>query len=86
MNTLEDDLKALGNTAEEVRDNLIKLGIKGNRESCGNCPIANYLLYKGYTRVSVGSTMISVRTGYCDNPPVAICEFIRLFDQGSMVL
>lgn len=32
-----------GNTAEAVAEKLVSLGINGRRQTCRNCPIANYL-------------------------------------------
>jgi hypothetical protein len=43
MNTIEQDLLALGTTSDEVADNLRQMGIKGVRLDPHSCPIFNYL-------------------------------------------
>ena len=46
-------LLLLGNTKDEVANNLHKRGIKGKRRICRSCPIAEYLGYKD-TGIQVG--------------------------------
>jgi hypothetical protein len=43
MNSIEQDLQLLGNTSDEVADNLRQMGIKGVRLDPHSCPIFNYL-------------------------------------------
>jgi hypothetical protein len=43
MNSIEQDLLALGTTADQVADNLRQMGIKGVRLDPHSCPIFNYL-------------------------------------------
>jgi hypothetical protein len=40
-------LMALGSTADEVAAKLVSLGIKGDRNECRTCPIAQYLVSNG---------------------------------------
>jgi hypothetical protein len=42
-----DLLVALGATRQEVADKLLSLGIRGNRDACVSCPIAQYLIANG---------------------------------------
>jgi hypothetical protein len=40
-------LSSLGNSANEIRDNLLKAGCIGERQECFSCPIANFLKQHG---------------------------------------
>lgn len=49
-------LEALGGTGEVVAETLRRLGKRGNRRECADCPVARYLwdLWPDVTSVSVG--------------------------------
>jgi hypothetical protein len=51
MNSIQQDLEALGETSDQVADKLRKLGIKGDRFSPTSCPIYNYLCKQGHDTV-----------------------------------
>lgn len=87
---LKDALQSLGNTCQEVADNLNNLGIKGSKY-CSNCPIAYYLISKGFRNVSVGtsagvSAILPVEGsegfGYWEPHTSATRIFVDAFDTG----
>jgi hypothetical protein len=84
MNTIEQDLKALGDIPEQVANSLRALGIKGRRGDEYNCPIARCLRKKGYNVECVGSR--NTFSPVVDKPiknPNAIFIFINSFDRGQ---
>ena len=77
-------LKSLGDTAEEVRDTLVGLGIKGTH--CRNdCPLARYLKREGAIYAYVGKIDFCVDSDdylICDVPEGA-SHFVFAFDGGQ---
>jgi hypothetical protein len=55
-------LKELGTTKADIIQNLVRLGIKGKRQSARSCPIANYLSSKEVMQyVSVHGNDLSLK-------------------------
>lgn len=52
--TLDEAIKALGTTQDEVTAKLKESGIKGYRRMASSCPIAKYLNGCGFPFVTVG--------------------------------
>jgi hypothetical protein len=84
MNTIEQDLAALGDDADEVAGQLRELGIKGNAQESDSCPIYAYLHLKGNTQVvGVDEDYITL----CSNEGIpttsAVHDFVHAFDRGE---
>ena len=84
---LIDDLKALGESPQEICSNLLRQGCKGlmKNETC--CPVAMYLRSKRYISPSVGDDCISsynVDMGGMGGvfPEESLRVFIQNFDEG----
>lgn len=73
-------LKTLGNTADEVADSLRKMGIKGQRFKCSECPIGIFLARNG---VSLYDVIDPPSSG--NDLPGPIVAFISEFDIGHKV-
>lgn len=90
MTELQKLILSLGNSSLEIADTLQKLGIKGERHNCRNCPIACFLLSKGFADVmvqpmiSVPPTLTRVTERYWPESPVRL--FIIDFDCGLFPL
>lgn len=82
MNTIEQDLAALGDTGAKVVASLRKLGIMGRRQQPCECPIAIYLQRQGHTIVGVSSEEIVSEDGTIETP-IGASEFIFWFDRGE---
>jgi hypothetical protein len=80
---IEQDLKALGDTTDQIADTLQGLGIKGHREQSYGCPIYRYLQSKGHAIGSVGYHYISIVAQSSFYMPSLITDFIRSFDHGK---
>jgi hypothetical protein len=93
--TILNQLLALGSNETEVVENLQKFGIKGVKQSCRECPIAEYLNLKNNIRSArvsgsictlhiggiVADRMLNYHTS--DYPLLrAIIGFITNFDYG----
>jgi hypothetical protein len=90
-------LVALGTTAEEVANKLVSLGIKGNRERCRTCPIAQYLISNGVASWvvladgagggvalgDVGGEVSYYRYPLSTYPLASVRDFILAFDRGE---
>jgi hypothetical protein len=87
---IRQQLQALGNTSQEVADNLRSKGIKGFRLAGASCPIAKYLS----TLISEGCVMVGVkvvsyfpegRMTATDNVdlPESVIHFIADFDRSK---
>ena len=76
-------LKELGDNTMAIWRSLEKLGIKGRRGSCEECPIARYLAFKGFlsARVQISAIFLGEATWIYVAYPVT--EFILAFDDGS---
>jgi hypothetical protein len=85
MNTIHQDLDALGRGSDDVAQKLSSLGIQGGHNG-SNCPIFHYLSSKGHIPVSVTATQILYRTKgaahYCE-PRLPVAMFIHRFDVGE---
>jgi hypothetical protein len=84
---LIDDLKALGESPQEIYSNLLREGYKGVMGEEKLCPVAMYLRVKGYESPSVGDDCISIENvdmggmgGVC--PEESLRVFIQNFDEG----
>jgi hypothetical protein len=84
----------LGSTADEVAAKLISFGIKGEREKCSTCPVAQYLFSKGVvakindpTWFGLGGVGIGVDSYWyplATYPQLTgVFNFIRAFDRGQ---
>jgi hypothetical protein len=60
---LKDALKALGRSPESVAANLLAMGIEGDREECGSCPVAKYVVASVEAVRLVDANGIKVRIG-----------------------
>lgn len=89
-------LEALGGSADEVADTLLKLGIRGARATFRTCPVAEYLHHLAYggefthvvADVRVLDTYVDVWFGAASQPeraglPEPVREFVHRFDQSD---
>jgi hypothetical protein len=74
---IEQDLKALGNTVDQIADTLQGLGIKGHKEQSTSCPIYRYLQSKGHDVSSVGFYYACIVSQSSFYMPSLITDFIR---------
>lgn len=86
MLTLAEALAELPDTADGIADRMRALGIKGKRQDDYCCPIANFLMGKGFEEACVGESWIEVcdddsGSEEADTPP-AVSEFVSRFDAG----
>jgi hypothetical protein len=85
---LIDDLKALGESEQEIYSNLLSQGCKGIRMEETYCPIAMYLKNKGYDSPSVDADCIYTNDVDMDDSMGGVCpeqplrSFIQDFDSG----
>jgi hypothetical protein len=81
---IEDALKELGDTAEEVANNLLVSGCKGRRRQAFSCPIFLYLESKGLrdSSMAVTSGSVILKHDSAETTP-AVYFFICLFDKGE---
>lgn len=88
--TLDEAIKALGNTPEEVSAKLQSMGIKGYRQVACVCPIAKYLNACGFPHVTVATYVNVYQTGkseYADQTyhlPKGVRDWICQFDDGKL--
>ncbi len=82
-------LEKLGNTPDEIAENLRKENIKGSAMSPSSCPIATYLNTHSKTyNFSVGLTSFSIKDQNfhiiqaANAVPAAVREFVSKFDNG----
>jgi hypothetical protein len=83
MDIIAQDLKALGNTVDEIADTLQRLCIKGHKEVSWGCPIYFYLKSKGHDVSSVGYHYACIVSQPSFYMPSLITDFIRSFDYGQ---
>jgi hypothetical protein len=95
QNTNEEDLEqkllkeiqALGNTADEVANTLRTLGCKGQSMEADSCPIARYLILKGYKYPCVTEEGVTVETPAHGQISIkqteAAANFVKLFDDSA---
>lgn len=84
MNTIEQDLVALGETADEVAGTLLSLGACGNVGEPRSCPVFIYLNHKGHTQVKeVDDRSISTYDNNDYATPEPVAAFILAFDEGK---
>lgn len=82
------DLHALGPNEQLVADALRRSGVKGYRESCTGCPVAEYLKGRGWPLALVDLTGITVTAGESGTAvgvivPSPVARFIEDFDAGA---
>lgn len=78
--TLEEKLKALPDTPDEIAEFLTARGFSGRRGSCYRCPIANYL--GSHLAVKIDKIILNIDTDQHLEVPEAVSEFICRFDSG----
>jgi len=81
---IEQEIKNLGNTPDEIYSLLLKNGISGRKRDPCSCPIANYLDEKLDGSVSVFNDEVLVRIDkqvFCLPITQACKEFIEEFDK-----
>jgi hypothetical protein len=81
---MQADLEALGRTADEVAKNLENLGIKGLPRLARHCPLAKYLISKGYLQASIFEIAVADSdspTPYQCKTPEPCYDFIHDFDR-----
>lgn len=89
-------LVALGESADEVADTLLRLGCRGERGECRTCPVAEYLHNVAFggdftqvvADVRVTDSDARIWFGAAILPlrvwmPVAVREFVARFDQSD---
>ena len=77
-------LNNLGSSPNDIAKSLYESSIRGYRNSCGHCPIANYIkIIVPNAKVCVGGTTINIDEQRIDMHYNQIERFIKLFDQGS---
>lgn len=83
---LHDELKRLSYLSDGrphgVADYLYSQGCKGERDHNKKCPVAIYLIKRGFHGVSVTDDYAYVG-GESEDMPTAIALFIRAFDKGE---
>lgn len=79
---IKQELKALGNTADEIADSLRQLGITGNRDGYKSCPLFHFLERKGFQVQGVSYCDVDLETTEVTLPEACI-EFIKEFDSGN---
>jgi hypothetical protein len=82
--TLDQALAELPDTADGIADRMRALDIKGRRQDDFCCPIANWLIGKGFEDPMVGEEWCEALDDdptQTDTPP-AVAEFVRRFDAG----
>lgn len=85
----EEALNTLGPEGIDVAAFLTGFLVYGTRGSGEHCPIANYLHLKGFRWVTINPVRITVFAKNYEraiariNPPEAIRDFIRDFDNGA---
>jgi hypothetical protein len=79
--TIEQKLKALPNTPDEIAKFLLAGGFIGSRGSCYRCPTANYL-GRGVA-VKPDKIILDTDTDQYLAVPEPLSEFIGKFDQGD---
>lgn len=78
-----DYLAALGNTPGDVAYTLRQLGITGHKVEADRCPIASYLRdYAGIEWPAVGPGTFTDGSGFVRGLPLAVSQFVRMFDAG----
>lgn len=77
---LDEQLRALGESVEAVRDCLVAMGIRGSHRS-ETCPLSRYLTLRcGYDQAFVDTYNISVRVrGQVSSTSVPTPPVLRLF-------
>lgn len=79
-----DYLYALGDTVGDVAYTLRQLGVTGRKAKADRCPVANYLRdYAGVERPAVGPGTFIDAAGFVRGMPLAVSQFIRMFDAGG---
>jgi hypothetical protein len=83
-------LVSLGTTSQEVADKLLSLGIRGDRNKCKTCPIAQYLVAYGVVTwsglgIAIGPTPWNTYWYNIREYPQlkGILAFIEHFDEGK---
>ena len=86
---LKAALDALGSTKDAIARTLRDKGIKGERRSACNCPIAQYLRtcgWSGWSRVEVSGRGVSAYDDLAPpvrvSLPAAVFSFVLAFDGG----
>jgi len=64
MKSIREMLDILGDTPDEIAESLKQKGIKGEKENCYCCPLAEYLKSQGVSQVVV--TDVKVKGIYRD--------------------
>ncbi len=75
-------LESLGNTPDAIADKLTAMGIRGEREDCRNCPLANYLTLNGFEKVTIETTELKIGDDDAVMPH-ACRSFVDAFDEGK---
>jgi hypothetical protein len=79
--SLKASLNRLGQTEDEVVDELIRLGIKGSRNDTCSCPLAMYLLSLGFIEIMVSDFITADTQEVC--LPRHLFAFVVHFDEGK---
>lgn len=86
---IRDALAALGPTADRVAETLRLFGIKGQRETCNSCPVAEYLhrVVEGVSFVEVRRMTVRVLRDVgvlvAVDTPTPVHRFVDAFDGGA---
>lgn len=87
MNSLDEALTALGDTADQVAAHLRAKKITGCRFNACHCPVATYLAQSGVVeKPAVGDKTIGYLADWGDvevQTPSAVADFINRFDAGE---
>ena len=77
--SLHQTLDFLGRNPNEIARKLRQRNIRGQKKSCTTCPIAQYLILSGFSKVSVDTEMISTHQETVRTPH-DVRLFIKRFD------
>lgn len=86
--TLEEAVKALGETEESISEKLRSMGIRGVLRSASFCPLAKYFNKCGFEDVTVSATVTAYYSKHADEPvvcmwlPTHISQWEQHFDAG----
>jgi hypothetical protein len=76
-------LRALGESPDEVAASLLALGCRGMPAQHSSCPVARYMLARGFEGAAVDNRRMEWDDGRRVVLPPPVFDFVRRFDQGE---
>jgi hypothetical protein len=83
---LQSVLVELGNSAEAIAAKLAEAGVTGRRNDAHTCPVANFLVLKGFTSPTVCTFTVTAENGgksMLASTPEPLIQFLAAFDGGA---